>query len=36
MRLSFDGIKKIAHPEKAAKRPSRRTRIADPAKWAMS
>src|SRR5215467_13251883 len=27
----LDGIKKIPHPEEAAKRPSRRTKIADPA-----
>jgi hypothetical protein len=31
MREVFDGIKKIPHPEEAAKRPSRRTHRADPA-----
>src|SRR3981189_3508352 len=31
MRDTIDGIKKIPHPEEAAKRPSRRTHRADPA-----
>lgn len=31
MREAFDGIKKIPHPEEAAKQLSRRTHAADPA-----
>src|SRR5882672_10338881 len=36
MRQIFDGTKKIPHPEEAAKRPSRRTRDADPASLRIS
>ena len=36
MRYTFDGTKEIPHPEEAAKRPSRRTRDADPASFRIS
>ena len=32
MSCAFDGLRKIPHPEEAARRPSRRTHCADPAK----